>query len=93
MEDQTNDIYNMLLWLLQSLVDRPEDVLLWRVADGDTTLFRAACHHDDVGKLIGKHGRTAKALRVILAANGVRLKKSFALEIIDPTRSGTTHLV
>lgn len=76
------DVGQMLEKILCSLVDRPEELRLEPVFHADEVTFRVQAHATDVGKLIGKGGQTARALRIILAANGMRMKRTFSLDIV-----------
>lgn len=81
-----DDVYEMLLRVVQSLVDKPEEVRIQLVPDGASTTFRVFADSADVGKLIGASGRTARALRVILCANAARLKLDLRLDIVEAQR-------
>ncbi|MGI4827718.1 MAG: KH domain-containing protein [Janthinobacterium lividum] len=76
------DVGKMLEEILCSLVDRPEELRLEPVFHAEEVTFRVQAHSTDVGKLIGKGGQTARALRIILAANGMRMKRTFSLDIV-----------
>lgn len=81
-----DDVHEMLLRVVQSLVDRPEEVRIQLVPEGASTTFRVFADSSDVGKLIGASGRTARALRVILCANAARLKRDLRLDIVEAQR-------
>ena len=81
-----DDVYEMLLHVVQSLVDKPEEVRIQLVPEGASTTFRVHVDSADVGKLIGASGRTARALRVILCANAARLKRDLRLDIVEAQR-------
>ena len=81
-----DEVHEMLLLVVQSLVDKPEDVRIQLVLDGASTTFRVHANSSDVGKLIGASGRTARALRVILCANAARLKRDLRLDIVEAPR-------
>ena len=88
-DGSVNDVYEMLLCVVQSLVDKPEGVRIQLVPDGASTTFRVHAEAADVGKLIGASGRTARALRVILCANAARLKCDLRLDIVEAQRLAT----
>ena len=67
----------------KSLVDNPEEVKVNQIDGEQTSILELRVHPSDLGKVIGKQGRTAQAIRVILGAAGMKLKKRFNLEIID----------
>lgn len=81
------DVQEMLLHVVQSLVDKPEEVRIQLVPDGASTTYRVHADASDVGKLIGASGRTARALRVILCANAARLKRDLRLDIVETHRA------
>ena len=67
----------------KSLVDHPEDVQV-RVVEGEQVIvMELRVHPTDLGKVIGRQGRTAKSIRTILGAAGMKLKKRFTLEILE----------
>ena len=69
--------------IAKALVDNPEQVQV-RAVDGEqVTVLELRVHPTDLGKVIGRQGRTAKAIRTILGAAGMKLKKRFTLEILE----------
>ena len=66
-----------------ALVDSPESVSVEAFADGDGTLLRLRVAPTDVGKVIGKQGRTARSMRTILSAASMKMKHRFALDIVE----------
>jgi predicted RNA-binding protein YlqC (UPF0109 family) len=77
------EIPNLLLLIVQSLVDKPDEVLLDTFEDGEATVFRVRVASDDVGKIIGRQGRTAQSLRIILSAIGLTHGTKVRLDIIE----------
>jgi hypothetical protein len=71
----------MLSIIARSLVDHPEEVRIRSVSAERTVTFWIYAHPEDAGKLIGTSGRMARALRVILQANAVKLKLQLILNI------------
>ena len=69
--------------IAKSLVDNPENVQVSQLDGEQTSILELKVAQEDIGKIIGKQGRTANAIRVILGAAGMKLKKRFNLEIID----------
>ena len=67
----------------KSLVDVPEEVSVTQIDGEQTSILELRVHHSDIGKVIGKQGRTARAIRTILAAAGMKQKRRFNLEIIE----------
>ena len=66
-----------------ALVDHPEDVQVQSVESPEGTVFELRVHAEDLGKVIGRHGRTAKAIRTLLTGAGMKLRKRYTLEIIE----------
>ncbi len=74
---------DLILIIAKSLVDKPDEVRLNEITGDKTTIFELHVAKDDVGKVIGKQGETARAIRVILNATATKLKKRAVLEIIE----------
>ena len=69
--------------MIRALVDVPTAVRISEVIGEQTTVFELVVAKEDLGKVIGKQGRTAKALRTILTAASTKLRKRSVLEIIE----------
>jgi uncharacterized protein len=69
--------------MARALVDSPESVVVETVQDGDGTVLRLHVAQNDVGKVIGKQGRTARSMRTILSAASMKLKHRFSLDIVE----------
>jgi len=69
--------------MAKALVDKPEDVSVSEVAGEQTTVFELRVAQTDLGKVIGKQGKTARAMRTILSASGTKLGKRCVLEILE----------
>lgn len=69
--------------IARALVDDPERVSVEAVPDADTTIIRLRVASSDVGKVIGKPGRTARSLRTILSAASMKVKHRFSLDIVE----------
>ena len=80
MTDSSPDVRILVERIARSLVDTPEEVFVELFDDGVIELEVA---ESDVGKLIGRQGRTARALRALLSAAGHRAHKRYSLEIIE----------
>jgi len=65
------------------LVDKPEAVQINEIEGEQTSVIELKVAKEDLGKIIGKEGRTAKAIRTILGAAGSKMKKRVVLEIIE----------
>lgn len=73
----------LVAYIAASLVDRPEAVQVTEVEQDDTTVLELRVAKEDLGKVIGKQGRTAKAIRTLLAAAAGNQSKKFRLEIVE----------
>ncbi|MGA2509846.1 MAG: KH domain-containing protein [Candidatus Acidiferrales bacterium] len=69
--------------IAKALVDHPEDVQVNAVEGEQVTVLELRVHPEDLGKVIGRQGRTAKSIRTLLGATGMKLKKRFTLEILE----------
>ncbi|MDP9038688.1 MAG: KH domain-containing protein [Acidobacteriota bacterium] len=69
--------------IVQALVDLPEKVTVEVITEGDSSVIRLRVAHEDIGKVIGKQGRTARSLRTILGAASMKLRHRFALDILE----------
>lgn len=69
--------------IARALVDKPEAVEVTEVAGEQTTVIELRVAKEDLGKVIGKEGRTARAMRTILGAASMKIKKRSVLEIIE----------
>ena len=74
---------DLLEYLAKQLVDDPDAVRVERVDESDTVVLRLHVAQDDLGKVIGKQGRIARALRTIVRAGSVREHRRVQLEIVD----------
>ncbi len=74
---------NLIEFIAKSLVDHPEEVLVSEIEGEQTTVLELKVAQDDLGKVIGKQGRTARALRTILSAASTKAKKRTVLEILE----------
>ncbi len=73
----------LIEYIAKSLVESPDEVSVEEVEEDDTTVLELRVAPGDVGKVIGKQGRTARALRTILGAAGIKQDRHFALEILE----------
>jgi len=69
--------------IAKALVDDPDKVVVTQLQGEQTTILELKVAQDDLGKVIGKQGRTARAIRVILGAAGMKEKRRYNLEIIE----------
>ena len=73
----------LIEYIAKSLVDNPDQVQVNEVGGEQTTVFELRVAKEDLGKVIGKQGRTARAIRTILSASSTKLKKRSVLEILE----------
>ena len=69
--------------IAKALVDNPDQVSVNPIEGEQTTVLELRVAQSDLGKVIGKEGRTARSIRTILSAAGMKLKKRFTLEILE----------
>jgi predicted RNA-binding protein YlqC (UPF0109 family) len=69
--------------IAKALVDIPEEVSVSEVAGEQVTVLELKVAPSDLGKVIGKQGRTARSIRTILGAAGMKLNRRFTLEILE----------
>ncbi len=74
---------DLLVEIAKALVDNPEDVSVAEVEGEQTTVLELRVREEDLGKVIGRQGRTARALRTLLSAAGMKVHKRFVLEILE----------
>jgi len=70
--------------IAKALVDKPEEVGVETVEGRHAQILELSVAEDDLGKVIGKKGRTAKSIRTLLGAVGTKLDKRFTLDILEP---------
>ncbi len=73
----------LLEFLARSLVDNPDEVRVEETESSDGVLLRLTVAKEDVGKVIGKQGRIARALRTVVKASAVKDGKQATVEIVD----------
>ena len=69
--------------IAKALVDQPDKVVVSVLEGEQTTILELKVAPEDLGKVIGKQGRTARAMRILLGAAGMKLKRRYNLEIIE----------
>ncbi len=82
MGNETN-LKELVAFMAKSLVDRPEDVVVNEMVGEHTTVIELRVAKEDLGKVIGKQGRTAKSIRSILNAASTKINKRSVLEILE----------
>jgi uncharacterized protein len=69
--------------IAKALVDRSDDVQVRMIEGQQVTVFELQVHPSDLGKVIGRQGRTAQSIRTLMGAMGMKERKRFALEILE----------
>ncbi len=73
----------LITYIAKALVDKPEEVVVTEIEGEQTSVLELKVAKEDLGKVIGKQGRTARAMRTILSAASTKIKKRSVLEIIE----------
>ncbi len=73
----------LIEYIAKALVDNPDEVIVSEVVGDQTSVLELKVAKDDLGKVIGKQGRSARAMRTILSAASTKLRKRTVLEIIE----------
>ncbi|MCG8531446.1 MAG: KH domain-containing protein [Desulfovibrionales bacterium] len=74
---------DLVEYIAKSLVDNPDEVVVTEVEGEQTSVLELKVAKEDLGKVIGKQGRTARAMRTILGAASTKAKKRSVLEILE----------
>ena len=77
------DPKELVEFIVKALVDKPEDVKIDLVSGTRTTIIELKVNNNDIGKVIGKGGQVAKAIRTLLAAVASKSGKRYNLEILE----------
>lgn len=83
MAADTSNLRDLIEFMSKALVDYPDDVDVKEVVHEQTTKFELRVNKADLGKVIGKQGRTARSLRTILMAASTKLDRRSVLDIIE----------
>ena len=83
MDASVDSIVELVELIAKALVDKPEEVSVKLVEGEQVKVLELSVDPSDLGKVIGKKGRTAKSIRTLLGAAGMKLKKRFTLEILE----------
>jgi predicted RNA-binding protein YlqC (UPF0109 family) len=79
----SGNIVELIKHIARSLVDNTEKIIINEVEGSQTNVIELKVAKEDIGKIIGKNGRTADAIRTILNCGGAKLNKRYILHIID----------
>ena len=82
-DDAVKNMTDLVTEIARALVADPNNVSVEAIAEGDSTVIRLRVAQSDVGKVIGKQGRTARSMRTILSAASMKLKHRFSLDIVE----------
>jgi len=77
------EMKDLIAYIAKALVDKPEEVSVTEIEGEQTSVIELKVAKEDLGKVIGKQGRTARAIRTILSASSTKLRKRSVLEIIE----------
>ncbi len=78
-----NEMKELIAYIAKALVDKPEEVVVTEIEGEQTSVIELKVAKEDLGKVIGKQGRTARAMRTILSAASTKINKRSVLEIIE----------
>lgn len=73
----------LITYIAKALVDKPEEVSVTEIEGEQTSVIELKVAKEDLGKVIGKQGRTARAMRTILSAASTKIRKRSVLEILE----------
>ncbi len=81
--NDSNGVKTLVEDIAKALVDTPDSVIVNEIAGEHATVFELRVAGNDLGKIIGKQGRTARSIRTLLGAVGTKLNRRFSLEILE----------
>jgi uncharacterized protein len=80
---EVNGMKELITYIARALVDNPDDVVVTEIVGEQTSVIELKVAKEDLGKVIGKQGRTARAMRTILSAASTKIRKRAVLEILE----------
>jgi predicted RNA-binding protein YlqC (UPF0109 family) len=83
MPDSKPDVVALMQVVAKAIVDAPDEVFVEPFEENGQTVIELEVAESDVGRIIGRHGRTARSLRTILHSASVRTRKRYQLEIVE----------
>ena len=86
MKGSAGNMQDLVAEIARALVDMPDAVTVESVVQTEATVLRLRVAQSDVGKVIGKQGRTARSLRTILGAASMKLQHRYSLDILEDSK-------
>ena len=80
---ELDDLANFVDYIVRSLVDDPSSVSIQTEENGETTVIKINCNKDDIGKVVGKRGKTIMAIRSLVSGAAGRMQKRVNVEVVD----------
>jgi len=74
---------DLIAYIAKALVDHPEEVVVKEIQGAQISVIELKVSKEDIGKIIGKHGRTVVAIRTILSAASMKLKRRCVLDLLE----------
>ena len=74
---------DLITYIAKALVNNPEEVMVTEILGDQTSVLELKVAKEDLGKVIGKQGRTARAMRTLLSASSAKIRKRTVLEIVE----------
>lgn len=82
-EGSLNDLESFVEYVIKALVDFPDEVVLNTVKTDDGTTIQVRCRKEDIGKIVGKHGKTIMAIRSLVSGAAGRQRKRVSVDVLD----------
>lgn len=80
---EIKDLENFVDYIVRALVDSPEDVAVHSEVGEEANIIKISCKKEDIGKIVGKKGKTIMAIRSLVSGAAGRLQKKVAVEVLD----------
>ena len=82
-DDKVRDLEHFVDYVVRALVDFPEEVSVVTESSGEGTVIRINCRKEDIGKVVGKRGKTIMAIRSLVSGAAGRLQQRISVEVSD----------
>jgi uncharacterized protein len=92
-ENNRKDILAWMTLTVLSLIDKPEEMKLLSSFENSKVVIKLRVHSTDIGKVIGKKGRTARSIRVLLCAMSMKYKQKFELDIVQEKNNESNQTI